>query len=149
MAEIKYGFLQDPRMQDYLPVVSQALKTDSELRGLRKAAADALLRGGDERITRNEAHRRVDQELMSFADDVAEARRILNAIIRPEGSREAVGFVAVGVEGDEDQAPGADIPVEATQEQGLAERDAASIFEDTSNEKIAAAYADLFGVSPF
>lgn len=147
MAEIQYGYLQDTAVQASLPAVSQALKTDSALRGLRNAAANALRRARG--IKPGEAYAEVDTALFTSEDNVAEARRILNEIVRPKGSREAAGFVAVGVEGDEDQAPGAMIAVEATQERGLEKRDDVSIFADTSNEDIADAYADLFGVSPF
>ena len=147
MAEIQYGYLKDPAVQGFLPAVSQALKTDSALSGLRNAAANALRRARG--IKPVEAYEEVDTALFTSEDNVSKARKILNAIVRPEGSREAPGFVAVGVEGDEEQAPGAMIAVEATQERGLAERGAASIFGDASNESIADAYEDLFGVSPF
>jgi len=147
MAEIQYGYLQEPAIQASLPAVSEALKTDSALRGLRNAAANALRRAKGFKLS--EAYREVDTALFTSGDNVSEARKTLNAIVRPKGSREATGLVAVGVEGDEDQAPGAMLAVEATQERGMAERDAASIFGDESNESIADAYEDLFGVSPF
>jgi len=148
MAKIKNGLLQDPNMQALLPTVSRALKTDSALRSLRNAAVKALQKA--QGVTYSEAYVEVDQSLFTSKDDVSAAREILNDILRDmarQSSREATQFADVGTEGNEDQAPGAMIAVEATERSSAAY--AASIFGDMSNEAVADAYEDLFGVSPF
>lgn len=144
MAEIKYGYLVSADYQKALPNITHALKTDAGFRALRTEAAKAYRRA--EGVQFDAAYEYVDGELFTVDDDVEAARRRLSKMSRPD-PREQAQAVALGTEGDADQAPGL-IPEGGIGVSAVGtSRGQARAALGQSNKLIEDAYATLFGTN--